>query len=179
MIDAKFLKTINEKVMNDLGVKNIHNLPKLEKIIVSIGVGSHKESDKYIQEAESDLTKISGQKPEVRKARLSIAGFKLRKGQTVGFRVTLRGTKMWAFFERLVSVALPRVREFDGLSTNGFDGNGNYTLGIKEHIVFPEIDPNKMDFMKGLQVTLVTSSRSDNESEVLLRNLGLPLRNKK
>lgn len=146
----------------------------LEKIVVNMGVGRVLDDSKYLESAADDLKVITGQKPAVRPAKKAVAGFKVRAGDSVGLTVTLRGKRMRDFFEKLVNIVLPRLRDFHGVSRKSFDGSGNYSLGIEEHTVFPEIDPNKVDKIKGLEVTIVTSARTDEEGLELLEKLGMP-----
>lgn len=148
--------------------------PTLEKIIVSMGVGRALGDSKYLESAAEDLQVITGQKPAMRAAKKAIAGFKLRAGEPVGLVVTLRGKRMWFFFEKLVHIVLPRLRDFHGVRRKSFDGGGNYSLGIEEHTVFPEIDPNKVGKIKSLEVTIVTTAKTDEEGLVLLESLGMP-----
>jgi large subunit ribosomal protein L5 len=159
-----------------LGRSNRMALPKLQKIVINMGVGKAAADKKHIEEAVDAMKTIAGQKPVVTKARQSIAGFKLREGMAIGCKVTLRGKRMWEFLDRLVSLALPRVRDFRGLDPDGFDGHGNYSLGLTEQLVFPEVNPDKFSFTQGMNVTLVTTARSDAEARELLRRLGVPLR---
>jgi large subunit ribosomal protein L5 len=159
-----------------LGQSNRMALPRLEKIVVNMGVGKAAADKKHIEEAVDAMKTIAGQKPVVTKARQSIAGFKLREGMSIGCKVTLRGKRMWEFLDRLISLALPRVRDFRGLNPDGFDGHGNYSLGLTEQLVFPEVNPDKFSFTQGMNVTLVTTARSDAEARELLRRLGMPLR---
>lgn len=159
-----------------LGRTNPMSLPKLKKIVINMGVGKAAADKKHLEEAVEAMKTIAGQKPIITKARQSIAGFKLREGMSIGCKVTLRGRRMYEFLDRLVSVALPRVRDFRGLDPNGFDGNGNYTLGLTEQLVFPELNPDKFTFTQGMNVTLVTSTSSNDEARELLRRLGMPLR---
>jgi len=146
----------------------------IEKIVVSMGVGRFKDDPKYLESAANDLAIITGQKPAVRPAKKAIAGFKLKAGEPVGLVVTLRGKRMRAFFEKLIKIVLPRLRDFHGVSRKSFDGSGNYSLGIEEHTVFPEIDPNKVDKIKSLEVTIVTTAKTDEEGFKLLKELGMP-----
>jgi len=162
--------------MERFGYKNIMQVPRLEKIVLNIGVGEATQNPSSLDGAMADLAAISGQKPAVRRARKSISNFKLRKGMAIGCMVTLRGDRMYEFLDRMITFALPRVRDFQGLSTRSFDGRGNYTLGIREQIVFPEIDYDKIDKVRGLNVTIVTTARTDEEALVLLRALGMPFR---
>ncbi len=152
--------------------------PTLEKIVVSIGTGKQKDDAKYLESAAEDLQVITGQKPAIRAAKKAIAGFKLRAGDTVGLVVTLRGKRMWFFFEKLIHIVLPRLRDFHGVPRKSFDGRGNYSLGIEEHTVFPEIDPNKVGKIKGLEVTIVTTAKTDEEGLNLLEGLGVPFKKK-
>ncbi len=163
-------------LMERFGYKNIMQVPRLEKIVLNIGVGEATQNPSSLDGAMADLAAISGQKPAVRRARKSISNFKLRKGMAIGCMVTLRGDRMYEFLDRMITFALPRVRDFQGLSTRSFDGRGNYTLGIREQIVFPEIDYDKIDKVRGLNVTIVTTARTDEEALVLLRALGMPFR---
>lgn len=163
-------------LMERFGYKNVMQVPRLEKIVLNIGVGEATQNPSSLDGATSDLAAIAGQKPAVRRAKKSISNFKLRKGMAIGCTVTLRGDRMYEFLDRLVTFALPRVRDFQGLSTRSFDGRGNYTLGIREQIVFPEIDYDKIDKVRGLNVTIVTTARTDEEALVLLRALGMPFR---
>jgi large subunit ribosomal protein L5 len=151
-------------------------IPRLEKIVVNMGVGEASQNSRALDGAMEDLSKITGQKAQMRRARKSIAGFKIREGMPVGARVTLRGERMWEFIDRLVSVALPRVRDFRGINPNAFDGHGNYTLGLREQLIFPEISYDAIDASRGLDVALVTTTESDEEARELLRLLGMPFR---
>ena len=160
--------------------RNAMQVPKLEKIVVNMGLGRISEAgrqSRVIEDAVSELAAITGQRPVVTKARRSVAGFKLREGQPIGCMVTLRGEKMYEFFDRLVNLALPRVRDFKGLSPGAFDGSGNYTVGIREHLIFPEIDYSKVQHNKGMNVSVITTSRTDGEAQELLRCLGVPFAN--
>jgi len=160
----------------NLGRTNPHDLPRLQKIVVNMGVGSAVTEKKHLEEAVSAMTQITGQKPLICKARKSISNFKLRQGQDIGCKVTLRGARMYEFFDRLVSLALPRVRDFRGLDPSGFDGNGNYNLGITETLAFPELNPDKYTRTQGMSITIVISGASDDESRELLRGMGLPFK---
>jgi large subunit ribosomal protein L5 len=152
-------------------------VPRLEKVVVNVGVGSETQNDsKALDAAVGDLTIITGQKPIISKARKSIANFKLREGKAIGVKVTLRGQRMWAFLDRLMNVALPRVRDFRGVSSKSFDGRGNYTLGIKDQLIFPEIDYNKVEKVKGMNISITTSAKTDAEGLALLRHMGMPFR---
>jgi len=158
------------------GIENPMRIPRLEKIVVNMGVGEASQNSRALDGAMEDLAKITGQKAQMRRARKSIAGFKIREGMPVGARVTLRGERMWEFLDRLVSVALPRVRDFRGVSPNSFDGHGNYALGLREQLIFPEISYDAIDATRGLDVAVVTTTESDEEARELLRLLGMPFR---
>ena len=161
---------------DEFGYTNIMQVPKLEKIVLNMGLGEAVQNPKIIEGAVEELTRIAGQKAVVTKAKKSIAGFKLREGMPIGCRVTLRGERMYAFLSKLVNIALPRVRDFRGVSPKWFDGRGNYSLGVKEQIIFPEIDYDKIDKIKGLKITIVTSAPTNDEGQVLLSLMGMPFR---
>ena len=173
-------QTYNEEVRprlkDELGLSSTMQVPRLQKITLNMGVGEAKTDAKVLDSAIDELTTIAGQRAHVRKARKSIAGFKVREGMPVGARVTLRGDRMWEFLDRLVSVALPRVRDFKGVSPKAFDGRGNYTLGIREQIIFPEVNYDAIEKISGLNVTVCTSARNDAEGKALLAHLGMPFR---
>jgi large subunit ribosomal protein L5 len=158
--------------------KNVMQVPRVEKVVVNIGVGEALDNPKALEAAASDLTIITGQKPIMNKARKSIANFKLREGRLIGTKVTLRGDRMWSFLDRLVNTALPRVRDFRGVSANGFDGRGNYTLGLRDQLIFPEIEYDKIDKLRGMEVTIVTTAQTDDQARTLLRLLGMPFSKK-
>jgi large subunit ribosomal protein L5 len=158
--------------------KNVMQVPRIEKVVVNIGVGEALENKKALEYAVADLTTVTGQKPIQTKARKSIANFKLREGSIVGTKVTLRGMRMWAFLDRLLNVTLPRVRDFRGVSADAFDGRGNYTLGLKDQLVFPEIEYDKIDKLRGMEVTIVTTAQNDDEARALLQLLGMPFSKK-
>ena len=164
------------EMMKKFGYKNINQVPRFEKIVVNMGVGEAQSDAKILEAAVKDMTTITGQAPVVSKARKSIAGFKLREGVPVGCFVTLRGERMWEFFDRLVNVAVPRIRDFRGLSTKSFDGRGNYSFGVREQIIFPEIDYDKILKILGMDITIVTSAGTDEEAKELITLLGMPLR---
>ena len=164
------------QLMKEFGYSSIMQVPNLTKIVLNMGLGEAVQNPKIIEGAANELTQIAGQKAVVTKAKKSIATFKLREGMPIGCRVTLRGDKMWDFFSKLINVALPRVRDFRGISFKAFDGNGNYAMGIKEHIIFPEIDYDKIDKIKGLNISIGTSAKSDDEGRFLLKALGMPFR---
>jgi large subunit ribosomal protein L5 len=158
--------------------KNIMQVPRITKVVVNIGAGEALDNPKALESAVSDLTIITGQKPVMTKARKSIANFKLREGRLIGTKVTLRGDRMWAFLDRLMSTALPRVRDFRGVSANAFDGRGNYTLGLRDQLIFPEIEYDKIDKLRGMEVTIVTTAKNDDQARVLLQMLGMPFSKK-
>jgi len=172
----RYRQDVVGKLSKEFGYKNVHQVPKLEKVVVNVGLGQATQNAKLLEKATEELGTITGQKPLVRKARKSIANFKLREGQAIGAMVTLRGDRMWEFLDRLMNVALPRVRDFKGVSPKGFDGRGNYTLGLKEQIIFPEIDYDKVERITGMNVTVVTTARTDAEGKALLGHLGMPFR---
>jgi len=173
-LKQKYQSEISDKLKADLGFTNIHQVPNLVKIVVNMGVGEAARDGKIIEGAVADLTKITGQKPQVTKARKSIAQFKLREGQPIGAHVTLRGDRMWEFLDRLLSLSLPRIRDFRGLSPKQFDGSGNYTFGLTEQSMFHEIDQDRIDRVRGMDITVVTTARTDEEGRALLRQLGFP-----
>jgi large subunit ribosomal protein L5 len=158
--------------------KNIMQVPRIEKIVVNIGMGEALDNPKALEAAVSDLTIVTGQKPVTNKARKSIANFKLREGRLIGTKVTLRGERMWSFLDRLVNTALPRVRDFRGISANAFDGRGNYTLGLRDQLIFPEIEYDKIDKLRGMEVTIVTTAKNDDQARALLQMLGMPFSKK-
>jgi len=171
-----YTKTALPALMKEFGYKNVMAAPKLDKISINIGLGEATQNAKLMDGAVNELGQIAGQKPVVTKAKKSIAAFKLREGMAIGCAVTLRGDRMYEFFDRLVNVALPRVRDFRGVSTKSFDGRGNYTLGVKDQLIFPEIDYAKVDKTKGMNVTITTTARTDAEGVALLKNMGMPFR---
>ena len=175
-LKEKYVQEVMPQLAEKFGRKNPHSLPRLEKIIVNMGVGSAITEKKHIDDAVSALTQISGQKPIVTRARKSIAGFKLRDGMPIGCKVTLRSKRMYEFFDRLITLAVPRVRDFRGLNPNGFDGRGNYSLGLTEQLVFPELNPDKFPRTQGMNVTFVISGQSDDESRELLQLMGMPFK---
>jgi large subunit ribosomal protein L5 len=174
-IQERYRNEIVPQLMREFTFKNVMQVPRVRKVVVNIGVGSETQTDsKALDAAVGDLTIITGQKPVVAKARKSIANFKLREGKSIGVKVTLRGQRMWSFLDRLMNVALPRVRDFRGVSSEAFDGRGNYTLGLREQLVFPEIEYDKIDKLRGMEITVVTSARTDDEGRRLLQLLGMP-----
>jgi large subunit ribosomal protein L5 len=171
-----YQKTVVPALTKEFGYKNVMAVPRLDKISVNIGLGEATQNAKLMDGAVNELGQIAGQKPVVTKAKKSIAAFKLREGMPIGCMVTLRGDRMYEFFDRLVNVALPRVRDFRGVSSKSFDGRGNYTLGVKDQLIFPEIDYSKVDKTKGMNVTITTTARTDAEGVALLKNMGMPFR---
>ncbi len=172
-----FYKTqVAPKIQKEFGYKNVHAVPIVKSVSLNVGLGSGLKDAKFLETVEKSLARISGQKPVSTKSRKSIAGFKIREGMIVGMKVTLRGKRMWDFLEKLIKVSLPRVRDFRGLSPKAFDGRGNYSIGFKEHIAFPEIKSDEIEVIHGLQVTIATSAKTDDEARALLKHLGLPLR---
>lgn len=172
----KYTKEIAAQLQTKLGRKNVLSLPRLQKIVVNMGVGKALQDKNRMEQAAEQLTQICGQKSQITKARIAVSAFKLREGNEIGCRVTLRGHRMYEFLDRLISVALPRIRDFRGVNPKSFDGNGNYTIGLSEQMVFPEIDPDKVNFSQGMDITFVTSTRSDDEARELLRLFGMPFR---
>ncbi len=172
----RYYQEVKPRLMEKFKYKNIHQVPKIEKIAVNMGLGEAVNNPKIIDQALEELALITGQRPKICKARKSIAGFKLRKGMPIGVMVTLRGKRMYDFLTRLIHVALPRVRDFKGLPRSGFDGRGNYTLGISDHTIFPEVDVSKVDKIKGMSITIVTTAKTDDEAYELLKELGMPFR---
>ncbi len=171
-----YLNEVRPRLMERFNYKNIHEVPKIDKICVNMGLGEATINPKIIDQALIELAQITGQKPKICKARKSIAGFKLRKGVPIGVMVTLRRNRMYDFLVRLINVALPRVKDFKGLPRSGFDGRGNYTLGISDHTIFPEIDSSKVEKIKGMSITIVTTAETDEEAYELLKELGMPFR---
>lgn len=159
-------------------LKNIMQAPRINKVVINIGMGEAMDNPKSLESAVSDLTTIAGQKPVMTKARKSIANFKLREGRLIGTKVTLRGDRMWAFLDRLMNTALPRVRDFRGVSANAFDGRGNYTLGLRDQLIFPEIEYDKIDKLRGMEVTIVTTAKNDDQARIMLQLLGMPFSKK-
>ena len=174
---ARFEKEVAPALMKELDLKNPMAVPRLHKIVVNMGVGEATQNAKILDPAVNELSQITGQKPVVTRAKKSIAAFKVREGMPIGVMVTLRGDRMYEFFDRLVNVALPRVRDFRGVPTKSFDGRGNYTLGVRDQLIFPEIDYSKVEKMKGMNITIVTSAANDEQGRALLKHLGMPFRN--
>lgn len=175
-MQERYQKEVVPALRKAFGYRNIMEVPRIEKVVVNIGLGEAMDNPKALEAAMSDLAQITGQKPVMTKARKSIANFKLREGRVIGTKVTLRGEKMWYFLDRLMNIALPRVRDFRGVSPEAFDGRGNYTLGLRDQLIFPEIDYDKIDKLRGMEVTIVTTARSDDHARLLLQLLGMPFR---
>ena len=177
-LQEKFNNEVAPALRKAFEMNNIMQVPRIEKVVVNIGMGEAMDNPKALESAVADLTIITGQKPVMTKAKKSIANFKLREGRLIGTKVTLRGERMWAFLDRLLSTALPRVRDFRGVSANAFDGRGNYTLGLRDQLIFPEIEYDKIDKLRGMEVTIVTTARNDNQARVMLQLLGMPFSKK-
>lgn len=175
-LKARYNEQVRDQLKTELGLPNVMQVPRFEKIVVNMGVGGAVAQSSLLEHAVADLTVITGQKPLITKARKSIAGFKLREGNAIGAKVTLRGDRMWEFFDRLISVAVPRIRDFRGLPANSFDGHGNYTFGVTEQLIFPEIDYDKIDTTRGMDITIVTTARTDAEGKALLAAFGFPFK---
>jgi large subunit ribosomal protein L5 len=176
VMKKRYEEEVAPALMKSLNLSNVMEVPRIKKVVVNIGVGEALDNAKALDAAVGDLTQIVGQKPVVTKARKSIAAFKLREGRSIGVRVTLRGERMWSFLDRLMNIALPRVRDFRGISPDAFDGRGNYTLGLREQLVFPEIEYDKIDKLRGLEISIVTTARTDDEGRQLLALLGMPFK---
>jgi len=170
----RYKQDVRDKLSQEFGYQNVHQVPRLSKIVVNIGLGEATQNPKLLDNAVEELAQITGQRPVIRRARKSVANFKLREGQSIGTMVTLRGERMWEFLDRLVNVALPQVRDFKGISLKAFDGRGNYTLGIREQIIFPEINYDKVERITGMNVTVCTTAQTDAEAKALLGHLGMP-----
>jgi large subunit ribosomal protein L5 len=175
-LEKEYREKIAPGLLKEFGYKSSMQVPGIEKISLNIGLGAASQNNKLMEEAVAELSAIAGQKAVVTRAKKSIAAFKLREGMAIGCRVTLRGTRMWDFLDKLVNFALPRVRDFRGIPDRGFDGRGNFTLGIKEHTIFPELEADRVDNPKGMNITIVTSAQSDKEGKHLLEQLGMPFR---
>jgi large subunit ribosomal protein L5 len=174
IMHERYQKEVAPALFKQFSFKNVMQVPRIQKVVVNIGVGEALDNPKALEAAVGDMTTVTGQKPVTTKARKSIANFKLREGRLIGAKVTLRGERMWAFLDRLLNIALPRVRDFRGVSANAFDGRGNYTLGLKDQLVFPEIEYDKIDKLRGMEVTIVTSAQNDEQARALLQMLGMP-----
>jgi large subunit ribosomal protein L5 len=175
-LKQRYADEVRPRLMEQLGLGNVMEAPRLEKIVVNMGVGRATQQASLLEGAVADLTIITGQKPLVTRAKKSIAGFKLREGNAIGAKVTLRGVRMWEFLDRLISIAIPRIRDFRGLPPMGFDGRGNYTFGVTEQLIFPEVDYDKVDTVRGMNITIVTTARNDAEGKALLDAFGFPFR---
>jgi large subunit ribosomal protein L5 len=175
-LQERYKSEVIGQLAKKLGRENRFSLPKLQKVVVNMGVGKALQDKNRMEHAVENLSQITGQKPQVTRAKVAVSGFRLRENNEIGCRVTLRGKRMFEFLDRLISVALPRIRDFRGVNPKSFDGNGNYTLGLSEQLVFPEIDPDKVTFTQGMDITLVTSTRNDDEARELLRLFGMPFR---
>jgi len=175
-LKKRYRETIRPKLQKDLGLTNIHQVPKVEKVTVNRGLGEAASNSKALEASLSEMATITGQKALVTRAKQAIAGFKIRQGMPIGCAVTLRGERMYAFLERLINLALPRIRDFRGVNPKSFDGRGNYTLGVREQLIFPEISFDKIEAIRGMDITIVTSARSDEEGKALLSAMGMPFR---
>jgi large subunit ribosomal protein L5 len=175
-LQEKYKKEAVPALIKAFEYKNVMQVPRIEKVVLNIGLGEAMDNPKALEAAMGDMTTIAGQKPVMTKARKSIANFKLREGRIIGTKVTLRGDKMWAFLDRLLNASLPRVRDFRGVSPEAFDGRGNYTLGLKDQLIFPEIEYDKIDKLRGMEITVVTTAQSDDHARLLLQLLGMPFR---
>jgi large subunit ribosomal protein L5 len=177
-MQEKYNNEVVPALRKSFDLKNVMEVPRIQKVVVNIGMGEAMDNPKAMEAAVSDLTIITGQKPVMTKARKSIANFKLREGRLIGTKVTLRGDRMWAFLDRLMNTALPRVRDFRGVSGNAFDGRGNYTLGLRDQLIFPEIEYDKIDKLRGMEVTIVTTAKNDDQARTMLQLLGMPFSKK-
>lgn len=175
-LKEKYLKEIKGQLQKDLGIKNVNDIPTIKKIVVNMGVGAATSDHKILDHAVEDMRIITGQQPMICRAKKSIASFKLREGQAIGCKATLRGDRMWEFYDRLISTAIPRIRDFRGMSTTSFDGRGNYTFGVTEQLIFPEIDFDKIDRTRGMDITIVTSAHTNEDALALLKALGFPFK---
>ncbi len=175
-MQKSYREAVLQQLTKEFDYGNVMEVPRLDKIVVNIGIGEAKDNDKALDAAVGDVQTITGQKPQLIKAKKSVAAFKLRAGQTVGIKTTLRGRRMWYFLDKLLNVALPRIRDFRGVSPDGFDGRGNYSLGLREQVVFPEIDYDKIDKLRGLEVSIITTAKTDDEARSLLTRLGMPFK---
>ena len=175
-LQDKYTKEVAPALAKKFGRENVLSLPRIQKIVLNMGVGKALQDKNRMEQAAEQLTLIAGQKVQITKSRVAVSGFRLRENQEIGCRVTLRGHRMYEFLDRLINVALPRIRDFRGLNPKSFDGNGNYSMGVSEQLIFPEIDPDKVNFTQGMDITIVTSTRSDEEARELLRQFGMPFR---
>ena len=172
----RYQKEIVPSLIRDLNLGNIMQVPRIQKVVINIGLGEAMDNPKALEAAVADIVQITGQKPIVTKARKAIANFKLREGRSIGAKVTLRGERMWSFLDRLMNIVLPRVRDFRGVSPEAFDGRGNYTLGLREQLIFPEIEYDKIDKIRGLEISIVTTAPNDDQARLMLQMLGMPFR---
>lgn len=175
-LKERFTAEIAPDLLKALDLQNVMQVPRLEKIVVNIGLGEALDNPKAVEHAIEDIATITGQRPRVTRAKKSISNFKLREGRVIGVKATLRGERMWSFLDRLINIALPRMRDFRGVSANSFDGRGNYTMGFHEQLIFPEVDYDKIDKVRGFEVTIVTTAKTDEEGRVLLHMLGMPFK---
>ena len=175
-LKARYRETLRDQLKGELGLSNVMQVPRLDKVVVNMGVGAATAQASLLEGAVRDLTTITGQKPVITRAKRSIAGFKLREGNAIGTKVTLRGDRMWEFMDRLISIAIPRIRDFRGLNPRSFDGNGNYTFGLTEQLVFPEVDYDSIDQPRGMDITIVTTAGTDDEGRALLLAMGFPFK---
>lgn len=173
-LKERYTKEVRKKIQDEFGIRNVMAVPKIDKIVLNMGIGEAIQNMKVLDNAADELAQITGQKPVITRARKSIASFKLRAGVPIGTSVTLRGEKMYEFLDRLINVALPRVRDFRGVPAKAFDGRGNYTIGIRDHFIFPEIDVSRVDKSKGMNITIVTTAKNDEQARFLLKELGMP-----
>ncbi|MEA1997087.1 MAG: 50S ribosomal protein L5 [Gemmatimonadota bacterium] len=171
-----YYKTVQQKLKEQFGIKNIHDVPRLEKIVLNVGMGSAIQNPKGLEAAQEELHSITGQHVVITRAKKAISNFKLREGMKIGCRVTLRKDRMWEFLDRLIAISIPRIRDFRGLPTKSFDGRGNYTMGVREQVIFPEVDYDKIDQIHGMDITFVTTTPKDDQAFALLRELGMPFR---
>ncbi len=175
-LKALYQETIVPKLMNQFAYKNVHQVPKLVKITINRGLGEASQNAKALESSLSEIALVTGQKPVVTRAKKAIAGFKIREGMPVGIMVTLRGERMYSFLDRLVSLSLPRIRDFRGISPKSFDGRGNYTLGVREQLIFPEVEYDKIDQIRGMDISIITTAKNDEEGRALLKEMGMPFR---
>ena len=175
-LNEKYKKEIALKLKTELGLKNVMEVPRVKKVAVNAGVGAIKDNKDLLESFTAELTELTGQKPYIRRSRVAEAGFKIKKGDIIGLALTLRGAKMWAFLDKFVNIVLPRVRDFRGLNSQSFDGSGNYSVGVREHVIFPEINPNTVKGIRSLQVSVVTSSEDVERNKALLTALGFPFK---
>jgi large subunit ribosomal protein L5 len=171
---TQYQEDVRTKLQKEFGIDNVMAVPRIEKIVLNIGLGEATQNIKLLDDAVGELAQIAGQQPTITRAKRSIAAFKVREGMPIGCRVTLRGDRMWLFLDRLIATALPRVRDFRGVSNSGFDGRGNYTMGVRDHLIFPDLDYNKVDRSKGMNITIVTTAENDEQAFYLLQELGMP-----